>query len=139
MLKPSWKSGDYAEKDGQFRRPESSFRSFISPDSDFTAEKGRYVLYINYGCPWAHRTIITRGLKGLEDVVPLIEVDGMTEGKGWTFTGKTGPEKDPLYGGKYLRDLYEKANPSYTGRVTVPVLWDKKHGWYRTCSKNMAN
>lgn len=86
------------------------------------------MLYINYTCPWAHRTIITRGLKGLEDIVQLVEVDDLEEGKGWMFSGKTGPDKDPLYGGKYLRDLYEKANPGYSGRVTVPVLWDKKRG-----------
>jgi glutathionyl-hydroquinone reductase len=129
-LKPSWKAGDYADKDGQFRRPDSIFRSSVSsdPSAEYPAEAGRYVLYVNYGCPWAHRTILTRGLKKLEDIIQLIEVDGMTEGKGWTFTGQTGPDKDPLYGGKYLRDLYEKASPAYEGRITVPVLWDKKKG-----------
>jgi putative glutathione S-transferase len=86
------------------------------------------VLYVNYVCPWAHRTIIVRALKGLEDVIELIEVDGMTEGKGWTFTGQSGPEKDPLYGFTYLRQLYEKVEPDYEGKVTVPVLWDKKKG-----------
>ena len=86
------------------------------------------MLYVNYGCPWAHRTIITRILKGLEDVVELVEADGMEEGKGWKFSGKTGPDKDPLYGFQYMRQLYEKANPKYEGRITVPVLWDKKKG-----------
>jgi putative glutathione S-transferase len=86
------------------------------------------VLYVNYGCPWAHRTIIVRALKGLEDVIQLIEADGMVEGKGWTFTGTSGSDVDPLYGFKFVRQLYEKAEPGYEGRVTVPVLWDKKKG-----------
>jgi putative glutathione S-transferase len=86
------------------------------------------VLYVNYGCPWAHRTIIVRALKGLEDVIELVEVDGMTEGKGWTFTGQSGPDKDPIYGFKYIRQLYEKADAAYEGRITVPVLWDKQKG-----------
>jgi len=125
---PSWKSGDYADKDGHFKRPDSSFRDAVSADSNapFPAEAGRYVLYVNYGCPWAHRTIIVRRLKRLEDIVQLIEVDGMTEGKGWTFTGTSGPTKDPLYGFKYMRELYEKVEPGYQGRITVPVLFDKK-------------
>jgi glutathionyl-hydroquinone reductase len=96
--------------------------------SEFPAERDRYVLYINYGCPWAHRTIIVRALKGLDNIIQLVEVDGMEEGKGWVFTGTTGPDKDPLYGVKYLRELYMKANPEYQGRITVPVLWDKKKG-----------
>jgi putative glutathione S-transferase len=69
-----------------------------------------------------------RALKSLEDHIQLIEVDGMEEGKGWVFTGKTGHDKDPLYGFKYLRELYMKANPQYKGRITVPVLWDKTKG-----------
>jgi glutathionyl-hydroquinone reductase len=69
-----------------------------------------------------------RALKGLEDIIQLVEVDGMEEGKGWVFTGQTGPDRDPLYGFKYLRELYMKANPQYQGRITVPVLWDKKKG-----------
>jgi putative glutathione S-transferase len=69
-----------------------------------------------------------RALKGLEEVIQLIEVDGMEEGKGWKYTGVTGPNADPLYGYKYLRQLYEKASSEYTGRITVPVLWDTKSG-----------
>lgn len=128
--KPSWKSGDYADKDGQFRRQQSSFRDAVSADpaAPFPAEAGRYVLYVNYGCPWAHRAIITRKLKSLEDIIQLVEVDGMEEGKGWKFTGTTGPDKDPLYGFQYMRQLYEKADPEYEGGITVPALWDKKKG-----------
>jgi putative glutathione S-transferase len=72
--------------------------------------------------------LIVRALKGLEDVIQLIEVDDLEEGKGWKFTGTTGPDQDPLYGYKYLRQLYEKASSDFTGRVTVPVLWDKTTG-----------
>ena len=97
-------------------------------NAPFPAEAGRYALYVHYGCPWAHRTIITRALKGLEDVIQLIEVDDMVEGIGWVFSGRTGPDKDPLYGFKSLRQLYEKADKNYSGRITVPVLWDKKKG-----------
>jgi len=127
--KPSWTNGKYADSDGQFRRPESQFRDAVlaDPNAKFPAEAGRYVLYVNFGCPWAHRAIIVRALKGLEDVIDLIEADGYTEGKGWTFTGQSGPDKDPLYGFKYLRQLYEKAAPGYSGKITVPVLWDKKN------------
>ncbi|KAF2086923.1 glutathione transferase [Saccharata proteae CBS 121410] len=118
----------FADKDGQFRRVESKFRQHI-PSDKFPAERDRYVLYINYSCPWAHRANLVRCLKGLEDVIQLIEVDSMDPrpGKGWYFSGTTGPEQDPLYGGKYLRDLYERADPGYEGRVTVPTLWDKKN------------
>ncbi|KAF2670390.1 hypothetical protein BT63DRAFT_424333 [Microthyrium microscopicum] len=126
--KASWRAGDYADGDGRFRRPDSVFRDFVSPDpnSPFPAEDGRYVLYVHYGCPWAHRTIITRALKGLEDVVQLVELDGKDAEKGWEFTGTFAADKDPLYGFRYLRQFYEKVAPGYTGIVTVPMLWDKK-------------
>jgi len=121
---------DNSDKDGQFRRKASTFRDAISPDANakFPAEKDRYTLYVNYGCPWAHRASLTRLLKGLDDIVQIIEVDNMDPQKGWFFSGTTGPSEDPLYGGKYLRDLYEKADPEYSGRVLVPTLWDKKQG-----------
>ena len=74
---------------------------------------------------------MVRVLKGLEHIIQLIELDDMDPEKGWVFTGKKyGPEKDPLYGYKYLRELYLKADPEYAGRITVPVLWDKKKGKY---------
>jgi putative glutathione S-transferase len=124
LIQPSWKAGDYADKDGQFRRPDSAFRYTVSadPSSQFPTEAGRYHLYVNFGCPWAHRTIITRALKGLEDIIPLAEADGFTEGVGWTFDKC----KDTLNGFKTMRELYVKADPAYTGRITVPVLWDSK-------------
>ncbi|KAI1772048.1 glutathione S-transferase [Hypoxylon cercidicola] len=117
------------QKDGHFTRPASTFRSFISadPNSQFPAEKGRYALYISPGCPWAHRTIIVRALKRLEDVIDLYILSSSMGDKGWFFNGSHGSlPKDPLYGFTYLRDLYFKADPDFNGRFTVPVLWDKK-------------
>ncbi|EWC46451.1 hypothetical protein DRE_04394 [Drechslerella stenobrocha 248] len=118
-----------ADKDGEFRRKPSSFRSFISadPDSEFPAERNRYVLYINYGCPWAHRANIIRSLKGLDDIIQLVVMDFTLTPEGWVFNGNNGTmERDPLYGFTKLSELYLKADPTYKGRYTVPVLWDKK-------------
>lgn len=111
------------------RRKDSIFRSFISrsADAEFPAEKDRYVLYISLGCPWAHRTNIVRTLKGLEDIVQLVKVGSSLGTVLWEFNGLDGSdEKEPLYGFKYLKDLYLKADPEYNGRYTVPTLWDKK-------------
>jgi putative glutathione S-transferase len=105
----------------------SRFRNFI-PSQQFPSEKGRYVLYVNYCCPWAHRTIIIHALKGLEDVVQLVEVDARDPTHGWWFSGRRGPARDPVYGVKYMKELYLKADPQYNGRITVPLLWDTKHG-----------
>ncbi|KAF2128499.1 hypothetical protein P153DRAFT_367625 [Dothidotthia symphoricarpi CBS 119687] len=105
----------------------SSYRNLI-PSEQFPAEKGRYVLYVNYVCPWAHHTIIVRALKGLGEIIQLVEVDARDPTHGWYFSGHTGPERDPIYGVRWLRELYLKADPQYTGRVSVPLLWDKKHG-----------
>ncbi|KAF2268078.1 hypothetical protein CC78DRAFT_558624 [Lojkania enalia] len=120
---------NFAEKDGQFRRKPSAFRNFVSsdPNSPFPAEKDRYALYIHLGCPWAHRANIVRSLKGLEDIIQLIVLDDSeTPGRGWCFSGKPGFEQDPLYGFKWLRELYEKCEPEYKGRYLVPCLWDKR-------------
>ncbi|KAI1205647.1 glutathione S-transferase [Annulohypoxylon truncatum] len=119
------------QKDGHFTRPASTFRNFVSadPKTQFPAEKGRYALYISPGCPWAHRTIIVRALKRLEDVIDLYILSPSMGEKGWFFDGAHGTlPKDPLYGFTYLRELYFKANPDFDGRFTVPVLWDKKAG-----------
>jgi putative glutathione S-transferase len=116
-------------QDGQFRHTASAFRSFISsdPNSDFPAEKDRYVVYINRGCPWAHRVNIVLHLKGLTSIIPIIVTDCQHVPNGWSFTGNDGSATaDPLYGFKHLRELYLKADPEYTGRYTVPCLWDKK-------------
>ncbi|VTT83574.1 unnamed protein product [Fusarium fujikuroi] len=113
-------------KDGSFIRPDSAFRSFVSkdPDSQFPAEKDRYVLYLSPGCPWSHRAMIVRNLKKLEDIIDLY-ICSLTMGK--DEAGKYGVlPKDPLYGLDTLKQLYLKANPNYEGRYTVPVLWDKE-------------
>jgi putative glutathione S-transferase len=118
-----------ADKDGQFRRQASKFRNFISsdPNSLFPAEKDRYVVYLNFGCPWAHRVNLLLHLKGLTSVIPIIVVDCELVPNGWSFTGRDGSATaDPLYGFKHLREIYQKADPEYTGRYTVPCLWDKK-------------
>ncbi|PNY29073.1 Glutathione S-transferase omega-like 2, partial [Tolypocladium capitatum] len=114
---------------GRFTRPESTFRNFVSKDanSQFPAEAGRYALYVTPGCPWAHRTLIVRLLKGLESIIDVYEVHMTMGPDGWYFSGEDGSlTEDPLHGFKTLKQLYLKADPAYTGRYTVPVLWDKK-------------
>jgi putative glutathione S-transferase len=111
----------------QGNRIPSSFRNII-PSERFPAEKGRYILYCNYVCPWAHRAVIIRGLKGLEGVVDLVEVDARDPTHGWYFSGKSGPAKDPISGVRWLKELYLKADPDYKGRITIPVLWDREQG-----------
>lgn len=123
---------NHADKDGTFRRKDSQFRNFISsdPNSKFPAEKDRYALYINLGCPWAHRANLVRGLKGFDDsIIQVIFTDFNLTKEGWLFSGREGSgsdAQDPLYGFKSLKQLYLKADPEYTGRYTVPCLWDKK-------------
>ena len=113
---------------GSFRRQASRFRNWIgsSDDTDstneqsnFKAEKGRYHLYVSLACPWAHRTLIFREIKGLQDYIDVTTVDPLMKENGWTLN-------DPLHGFDYLYQLYLKADANYEGRVTVPVLWDKK-------------
>jgi len=114
----------HADGDGHFRRKDSSFRSFVSrsQSADFPAEKDRYVLYMNYGCPWAHRTNIVRSLKGLESIIQMVATEPELGPDGWLFP----EEGDPLYRFTLLKQLYLKADPEYQGRYTVPVLWDRK-------------
>ncbi len=114
---------------GAFQRQKTSFRDRVSanPDAEFPAEPDRYHLYVSKACPWAHRTLITRTLKGLEDIISVDVVDPIRIVDGWRFK----PEKDDctpdtVNGTDYLRDVYTAADDSFTGRVTVPVLWDKE-------------
>ncbi|MCJ1477287.1 hypothetical protein MMC13_005958 [Lambiella insularis] len=119
----------HADEDSDFHRVASKFRDWISsdPSASFPAEKDRYVLYINYGCPWAHRANLVRSLKGLEDIIQLVVMDCELTEEGWLYTAKNGSmEKDPLYGFTKHSQLYFKADPEYRGRYTVPTLWDKK-------------
>jgi putative glutathione S-transferase len=105
----------------------SNFRNVI-PSERFPVEKGRYVLYFNHVCPWAHRAVIVRALKGLENIIQLVEVDARDPTNGWYFSGHRGPDKDPQYKVRWLKELYLKADPTYKGRVTIPMLWDKVQG-----------
>ncbi|MFV2033682.1 MAG: glutathione S-transferase family protein [Halocynthiibacter sp.] len=120
---------------GKFIRPTAGFRNWITPDGKpgpsgtggFAAQSGRYHLYVSYACPWAHRTLIFRALKGLQNHVGISVVHPEMLGDGWTFsTGFPGATGDTLYGMHFLRDIYTKSLPEVSGRVTVPVLWDKQ-------------
>jgi putative glutathione S-transferase len=119
---------DPAALSGTFDRPPSTFREWVSADGStgFAAEPGRYHLYVSWACPWAHRTVIGRRLKGLEDVISMSSVDPIRDERGWAFTG--GEHTDPLKGLDFLSEAYEATDPSYEGRFSVPVLWDKHAG-----------
>jgi len=116
------------DKSGAFQRKASSFRSQIAPGGEFPPEAGRYHLYVSYACPWAHRTLIFRKLKGLETLIGVSVVHWLAGDDGWTFTEAPGVIPDTVNGAQKLWELYVKARPDYTGKVTVPVLWDKKTG-----------
>lgn len=115
------------DEQGEFVRKETAFRSWIKSDgsSDFPPETGRYHLYVSLACPWAHRTLIYRKLKGLEHVISVDVVDPILPGQGWTFQKSSpGTTGDTVNGLDILRQVYELASPGYDGVVTVPVLWD---------------
>ncbi|KAL2402622.1 Glutathione S-transferase omega-like 2 [Exophiala dermatitidis] len=123
------------DKTGEFKRQASRFRNFISkdPDAEFPAEKDRYHLFVSYACPWAHRTLIVRKLKGLEEIIPFTSVHWHMGEKGWRFATSdenvpgenlTPNPLNPDF--THLRDLYFSVNKDYEGRFTVPTLWDKK-------------
>ncbi|WP_026097339.1 glutathione S-transferase family protein [Baaleninema simplex] len=118
------------DREGRFVRPNTTFRNGITADgsSGFKAEAGRYHLYVSLACPWAHRTLIMRGLKGLERAIDVSIVDPYMGEDGWFFSDAPGCIPDTVNDATYLREIYLKAEPSYTGRVTVPVLWDKETG-----------
>lgn len=120
---------DTESNDGHFVRESAGFRGWVAagPDSAFTPEPGRYHLYVSLACPWAHRTLILRRLKGLERAIGLSIVDPYMGANGWQFSDADGAIPDTLYGLDYLYQLYQKAAPDYTGRVTTPTLWDTVH------------
>lgn len=119
---------------GRFVREDAGFRNWVTADGSagptgvggFKAEANRYHLYVSLACPWAHRTTIYRKLKGLEDMISLSVVHPFMVDKGWTFTEGAGVIADPIVNADYLYEVYVAAKPNYTGRVTVPILWDKK-------------
>jgi putative glutathione S-transferase len=115
-------------KDGRFVRADTQFRDQITADgsSGFKAEKERYHLYISLACPWAHRTLIYRHLKGLEDAISISVVDPFMADQGWAFGDSEGCIADPLFGAGHMHEIYTQARNDYSGRVTVPVLWDRE-------------
>ena len=127
---------DTKETKGHFKRAASQFRNWITADGapgpsgtgGFKAEAGRYHLYVSLACPWAHRTMIFRKLKKLEELISVSIVDPLMLENGWEFKGKDGGKVDHLFGAKALWEAYVRADPRYSGRVTVPVLWDKQTG-----------
>ncbi|WP_323769703.1 glutathione S-transferase family protein [Antarctobacter sp.] len=137
LVDGNWHAGWYDTKKsgGKFVRSESSWRNWITADGSagpsgeggFKAEADRYHLYVSYACPWAHRALVFRKLKGLEDLITVSAVHPDMLDDGWTFqTDDKGATGDTLYGLPYLRDIYTKADPKATTRVTVPILWDKQ-------------
>jgi len=123
-----------ADEEGRFDRQISQFRNWITPDgeagptgqSGFKAEAGRYHLYVALICPWASRTLMARKIKKLENVISVSVVEPFLGDQCWEFGDYPGSNQEPFYGYQYVHELYTHSNPSYTGQVTVPVLWDKK-------------
>ncbi len=119
--------------EGRFVRESARFRHWVtadgsagpSGDSGYSAEPGRYHLYVSLACPWAHRTLIVRSLKGLDDFIDVSVVSPLMLEQGWTFNEAEGSSGDRVHGHQFHREVYTRANPNYTGRVTVPVLWDR--------------
>jgi putative glutathione S-transferase len=136
LVEGAWREQGYeAQKTGgRFLRRDSQFRNFVTADGSpgptgkggFQGEPGRYHLYVSLACPWAHRTLIFRALKGLEDLIGVSVVNWLMAENGWTFDAGPGVLADKINGASYLYEIYRKADPAYSGRVTVPVLWDKK-------------
>ncbi|WP_029059128.1 glutathione S-transferase family protein [Stappia stellulata] len=131
LVEGVWNTDWYDTKStgGRFVRNSAAFRNWVTPDGSagpsgdagFKAEAGRYHLIVSYACPWAHRTMILRKLKGLEDAISLNAVEPLMLDNGWTFA-----TPDPVTGAETAWQVYVKADPVYTGRATVPILWDRK-------------
>jgi len=138
LVDGQWQDQWYDTKatDGRFVRKDSSFRNWVTPDGSpgpsgeggFPAEAGRYHLYVSLACPWAHRALIMRARKGLEDAIGLSVVHWHMGPEGWTFEPGPGVVPDTVNNARFLHQVYTAADPRYTGRVTVPVLWDKQRG-----------
>jgi putative glutathione S-transferase len=137
LVDGKWETSDVAAsemKGGAFHREATKFRSWITADGrpgpdgqpGLPAEAGRYRLYVAYICPWASRTLIWRALKGLDDVIPITVVNPILGNDGWTFLEPDGTSREPLYGANFLWQIYTRAAPTYTGKVSVPVLWDAR-------------
>src|SRR5215203_1954719 len=137
LVEGVWRDDSFGKarmEGGRFNRPTTKYRNWVTPDGSpgpsgeggFAAEAGRYHLYVSLACPWAHRTVIFRHLKKLESVISMSVTSWYMGEDGWTFNTKEGSSGDALNGAGRLSDIYLRADSKYTGRVTVPVLWDKK-------------
>ncbi|NQV20473.1 MAG: glutathione S-transferase family protein [Rhodospirillales bacterium] len=123
-----------SDPDGEFKRAQSSVRNWITADGSpgpsgeggFKAEPGRYHLYWALNCPWAHRAILTRKFKGLEDLISVSATTPVRDVEGWVFDDGSETYRDHLFGSHHMHEVYTRSHPDYTGRVTVPVLWDKE-------------
>lgn len=132
----TWQPVQAKDEKGGFVRQTSSFRHWVTPDGSpgptgeggFPAEAGRYHLYVALICPWASRTLIVRALKRLEQVISVTVVEPALTDQGWRFGDDAVCRPDPVRGATYLHELYTLADPTFTGRATVPVLWDKQRG-----------
>ena len=137
LVKGTWHDAGYDTEShkGRFVRQDAAFRNWVTADGSagpsgeggFKAERGRYHLYVSLACPWAHRTIIMRRLKGLEGMVSMSVVNSFMGSEGWTFEPGPGVVADTINDASRLHEIYTKADPEFTGRVTVPVLWDREH------------
>lgn len=131
-----WQPVQAKDEKGGFVRQTSSFRNWVTPDGSagptgeggFKAEAGRYHLYVALICPWASRTLIGRKLKKLEDVISVSVVEPTLTEQGWRFGDYPGADRDELNGATYMHEIYTRADPVFSGRATVPVLWDKQRG-----------
>ncbi|MFD1950290.1 glutathione S-transferase family protein [Sphingomonas arantia] len=136
MVDGVWRSGKLTDNadSGAFARANAGFRDWVTADggpgpegqAGRPAATGRYHLYVSYACPWAHRTLVVRTLKGLEDAIGVSVVDPLMLDDGWTFATDHGGSGDPLHDAQFLWQLYARARPGYSGKVTVPVLWDRE-------------
>ena len=122
-----WQTGWYgADNRGHFVRPATTFRQPLEKEA---LQQGRYLLYVSLACPWAHRTLVARSVLGLQKQLEVAVVDWMLDDNSWAFRpDRAGCTPDPLFQSEYLRDLYLKADANFTGRVTVPVCWDREKG-----------
>lgn len=129
-----WQPVQSKDKEGRFFRQTSSFQNWITPDGQsgptgeggFSAEAGRYHLYVALICPWASRALIARSLKGLKDLIPVTVVEPFLTDQGWRFGNFPGASEDSLFRATYMHEIYTRADDLFTGRATVPVLWDTK-------------
>jgi glutathionyl-hydroquinone reductase len=130
---PEAAKAEAARAPGRYERAQTAFRNWVTPDgrpgptgSDgFSAAPGRYHLYVSLACPWAHRTLIMRALKGLEQIIPVAVTHWLMAEQGWTFSPGEGVIPDPLFNSRYLHEIYSRADAHYSGRASVPVLWDQ--------------